>query len=151
MPLAMGSSPSRSHFWSSTSIFQLRCSATYGEYRGALVIYGANLVVTGVLLVTMHWYATAGRRLVVPALNKGLVRSARRRLVIGPASYLVAIAVALLQPRIGSVMWAQIDARGVAPRAHHFIGPDEGAGLLILGGQEPRYPPSAAAPVGTET
>lgn len=80
----------------------------YGAYRSAVVIYGASLVVTGVLLDNMRWYATHGRRLVAPDLEERLVRSARCRNLMGPAIYLVAIVAALLPIRIGPIGGAQI-------------------------------------------
>lgn len=71
-------------------------TALLGEYAGqqiAAVIYGANLVVVGLLLY-WHWhYATYNARLVNVDIDPQVVSMVSRRILFGPAAFLLAIGV----------------------------------------------------------
>ena len=69
---------------------------TFSNYHTAVVIYGASLALTGILLDIMRWYATSKHRLVDPHLDAHLIRTAMRRNLTGPVIYLLAIAISFL-------------------------------------------------------
>lgn len=68
----------------------------FSSYQTSVVIYGACLAVTGIVLDIMRGYATQKHRLVDKDLNLHLIRVARRRNLTGPAIYLLGIVVTFI-------------------------------------------------------
>lgn len=68
----------------------------FSEYQTSVVLYGATLAITGIVLDMIRWYATRRHRLVEPDLDPALIRAAMRRNLTGPVIYVLAIAVSFL-------------------------------------------------------
>jgi len=68
----------------------------FSVYQTSVVLYGATLAITGILLNLMLWYATSGHRLVEPDIDPSLIRVAMIRNLIGPVIYSLAIAISFL-------------------------------------------------------
>ena len=68
----------------------------FSTYQTSVVIYGASLAVTGILLDMIRWYATHDHRLVDKNLSPQLTRTARRRNLTGPAIYLLGILISFI-------------------------------------------------------
>lgn len=79
-----------------------------GQFHTASVVYGLNLLLTGIVRY-WHWsYITLGHRLVSIEMEPRLIRTIRRRFLIIPFSYLLAILISLLNTRIGLLLYALI-------------------------------------------
>ncbi len=78
--------------------FSTALLGTYPRQPVALVIYGGNLIVIGLVLYLQWWYATGGNRLTEREIDPLLVRRAARRILIGPVLYLLAIVLAFAGP-----------------------------------------------------
>jgi uncharacterized membrane protein len=74
-------------------------SALLGEYpfwQLSVVVYAGNLACAGALLY-VHWhYATSGQRLVHAEISRDLVLQTKRRVLVAPLGYLVAIGLSFL-------------------------------------------------------
>jgi uncharacterized membrane protein len=67
----------------------------YPEQRVSVIIYAGTLVITGLVLQTLWWYATSCYRLVDRNIDPRLVQRATRRNLTGPLLYLLAIGISL--------------------------------------------------------
>jgi len=67
----------------------------YPEQRVSVIIYAGTLVLTGLVLQLLWWYATSGCRLVDRTIDPRLVQRATRRNLTAPLLYLLAIGIAL--------------------------------------------------------
>lgn len=68
----------------------------YPRAQVAVVLYGANLIVIG-LVLQLHWsYATHRHRLIDPEVDAGTVQLASRRILVGPLVFAAAIAVSFV-------------------------------------------------------
>ena len=76
--------------------FSTALLGTYPGQQSAVVIYGSNLIVVGLVLYLQWWYATKSHRLTDRELDPLLVRRAARRILMGPAIYLLAIGLAFI-------------------------------------------------------
>ena len=65
----------------------------YGEAQLALVLYAGNLIVGGVLMDVIWWYATRNRHLMCDTITPQLIQAFHRRILTGPVIYLLAIGV----------------------------------------------------------
>ncbi len=65
----------------------------YGDVQLAAILYAGNLIVGGVLLDVIWWYAARNRHLMCDTMTPHLIRAFHQRILTGPAIYLVAIAV----------------------------------------------------------
>lgn len=65
----------------------------YGDQQISVIIYGINLILTGLSLYLQWWYAaTKDRRLVESDLDAYMIKMAGRRVIIGTLVYLISIA-----------------------------------------------------------
>ncbi len=67
----------------------------YPEQRVAIIIYAGTLVITGLVLQALWWYATSGYRLVDRTIDPRLVQRATRRNLTAPLIYLLAIGISV--------------------------------------------------------
>jgi uncharacterized membrane protein len=67
----------------------------YPEQRVSVIIYAGTLVLTGLLLQALWWYATSRYRLVDRNIDPRLVQQATRRNLAGPLIYLLAIGISV--------------------------------------------------------
>lgn len=88
--------------------FSTALLSSYPLQQAAVVVYGGNLIVIGLILYG-HWsYATHGRRLVDPELEERIVRTVERRILIGPALFALAIAVSFFSLRAALAVFAVV-------------------------------------------
>lgn len=65
----------------------------YPEQRVSIIIYAGTLVITGLVLQALWWYATSRYRLVDRNIDPRLVQRATRRNLTAPLIYLLAIGI----------------------------------------------------------
>lgn len=95
--------------------FSASLIALDGRFHTAGVIYGLNLLLTG-LVRYVHWnYATSGCRLIHLETEGRMVRSVRRIFMLVPILYTVAIAVSMLSTTVALLMYAIIPALYIHP------------------------------------
>ena len=83
-------------------------TAVLGRNQGesiAAVLYAVTLTTINLANAAIWRYATVGRRLVAPNLDRRIVKTRFSRLAIGTAVFLVSIPVALWQPYLAEIMW----------------------------------------------
>jgi uncharacterized membrane protein len=78
--------------------FSTALLSAYPQQQIALTVYGGSLVAIGMILYG-HWaYATHGHRLIDIHVDPRIVRSASKRILIGPAMFGGAIFVSIFSP-----------------------------------------------------
>lgn len=83
-------------------------TALFGDYNNqhlAILIYGGNLIITGIFLYWHWWYATKNHRLVAADLDHKIIAIAKFRILIGIIFYMVAIAVSFVSIKTSIVMF----------------------------------------------
>lgn len=70
------------------------------------IIYGANLIAAGLSLYVLLWYSNSNNRLVDKQHDRHLLSLARRRILVGPLVYLVAILLSFIDTRISLTLYA---------------------------------------------
>lgn len=88
------------------NIFFLLCVASmpfptglvvrYGQQQICVVIYAATLIITGLALDLLWWYASHNCRLVDKNIDPNLVAFVHRRILLAPLIYLLAIGVSFV-------------------------------------------------------
>jgi uncharacterized membrane protein len=79
--------------------FSAALLAEYWQRPSAIVVYGLNLIVTSLLLLTNWLYVTTDHRLVEHSMPPEIIKQAARRILIAPAIYVVAILAGLVLSR----------------------------------------------------
>jgi len=101
----------------STIPFVTALVGRYPTYAFAVVLYGANMVLT-VLALWCHWhYATRGHRLTSQHLSAAVVRLQSRRILAGPLIYIAAMIFAFWQPWISMACYAIVPIAYALPGA----------------------------------
>ena len=80
--------------------FSAALLARYPEQRVAVIVYGANLIVVGLVLYLHWWYATRNHRLVDADLDPHVVRLATTRILMAPVIYVAAIGLSFLNTAV---------------------------------------------------
>lgn len=92
----------------STIPFVTALLGQYPAYTLAVVIYGANMVLT-VMTLWAHWrYATNGHRLTGAHLGDDIVRLQSGRILAGAAIYVVAMAIAAWIPWVSLICYSTV-------------------------------------------
>jgi len=87
---------------------------TYHQEKEALVVYGVNLIVCGLVLY-LHWAYAVGRgRLVEGDIDPHLVAIVKRRILTPPVAYVLAIAMAFVNT------WLSIAIYVITPLTYVF-------------------------------
>jgi uncharacterized membrane protein len=81
---------------------------TYGNELDAVTLYAGTLATTGVVLLALWIYVTAGHRLVIPDLDRRLIEHHTWRAVITPLVFLVSIGIARFNPTAAELSWLAI-------------------------------------------
>ena len=93
-------------------------TAVLFDYAGifiAVLLYAGTLTLTGLALVAIWLYATHEHRLVDPQLDAEAISAQTRRLLVGPAIFLLSIVVAAFDANLAMYVWLlQIPAYIVA-------------------------------------
>lgn len=77
----------------------------YGGERWSVIIYAATLVLAGVILDLIWWYATRERRLVNWEMEDDFVVYVHRRVLMAPALYLIAIGVSFISITVAKLLF----------------------------------------------
>ena len=87
----------------------------HADDRLAIVSYGGLLVITGLVLDAIWWYASHQRRLVGPSIDPALVAFVHRKVLAGPLLYLVAIGVTFLSISLAKYAFALVALLQIVP------------------------------------
>lgn len=75
----------------------------YGAHGPAVRFYALSLMVPGLLIIALWWYATYHHRLVDKNLSTGIIRHRLERYVIAPVVFLLAIGLSYINPHVAGV------------------------------------------------
>src|SRR3989475_1335745 len=87
----------------------------YPEQRVSVIIYAGTLVLTGLVLQLLWWYATSGCRLVDRTIDPRLVQRATRRNLTAPLLYLLAIGISLFSIPASFVLFMLVPVYYILP------------------------------------
>ena len=87
----------------------------YPEQQVSVVIYGSTLVITGLVLQLLWWYATSKYRLVDREIDPHLVKWATRRNLAAPLIYLLAIGASFLSVQISLIIFILVPLYYIFP------------------------------------
>ena len=113
-------------------------AALLGRYSGqelAVIVYGLNLELVGVVLYGHWWYATAHNRLVDRDLNAEVVRMAKRRTLMAPIAYVAAMVISLVSIPVSIAIYVLVPCDAGAIRPAFPEG--RSAGRVLGRGSEP--------------
>jgi uncharacterized membrane protein len=97
----------------------------YPTYTLPVALYGVDLILAGATLYRIWGYATADHRLVGPHLTPEAIRAGRRRILVGPAFYLLALALAFVDGWLAIAIYALVPLAYALPGRldSHLFGP----------------------------
>ena len=87
----------------------------YGAVQTAVVVYAATLVITGVLLELLWWYATRAHYLVDKDLPERVIRLGTIKTIVAPCAYAFSIAVSFLNPKLCVILFVAVPAFYILP------------------------------------
>jgi len=93
----------------------------YGQAQTSVIIYAANLIVGGVLLDVIWWYGSRNRHLMCETIDHQLVSSFHRRILTGPAIYLLAIGVSFVSVTAAKLLFVAAVIYYLIPTAQDFF------------------------------
>ena len=93
----------------------------YGDAQISVVLYALNLMVGGVLLDLIWWYATYNRHLMCDTVQPPLIRSFHHRILTGPVIYLVAIGVSFVSLLAAKILFGVAIAYYIVPTAQDIL------------------------------
>ncbi len=93
----------------------------YSDQQISAVLYAINLIVGGVLLDLIWWYATYNRHLMCDTVQPALMRSFHFRILTGPAIYLVAIGVSFFSLLAAKILFAVAIIYYLVPNVQDFL------------------------------
>lgn len=96
--------------------FSTRVVGHYGTQGIALWLYAANLILISMVLL-VHWRYVAAAGLLKDATDDDIVSKASRQILVGPAIYLIALAVSFFEARLALLVIL------LAPVLHILPGP----------------------------
>jgi len=88
--------------------FSAALLGAYFDQQLTMIVYGINLIVTGLILY-LHWWYVVSHRLVDSKVTPEVVRTATRRILTPPVIYLIAILASFLST------WISVGLYVVAP------------------------------------
>jgi uncharacterized membrane protein len=95
--------------------FSAQLLGQYPTQHVAVAVYGLNLLIVGLTLYLVWWYASADHRLVDPDLDAATVRIASRRILTGPVAYLVALVISLVSLPLTLIVYAAVPLLYILP------------------------------------
>jgi uncharacterized membrane protein len=87
----------------------------YPELQFSIMMYGGTLVITGIALQLLWWYATDDHRLVDKDINPHLVLKATQRNLTAPCLYLLAIATSFFSTFASLVIFSLVPVLYIIP------------------------------------
>ena len=82
--------------WIAFMPFPAALIAHYSDQETSIVFYATILILAGLTLDGIWWYATHHHRLVDEAVSKEMIRKVHRKVLLAPVLYLLAIPLSLL-------------------------------------------------------
>lgn len=70
----------------------------YGDRQPAVIFYVGSLMITGLFIILLWWYATRDHRLVDKQLDAALIRHHMQRALIAPLIFLLSIGLSFMSP-----------------------------------------------------
>src|SRR5256714_190267 len=95
--------------------FSAALLAAYPGQRIAVIIYGANLIVVGLVLYLHWWYATRNYHLVDANLDPHVVRLATTRILMAPVIYLLAIGLSFVNTAVSIGIYVLVPVLYILP------------------------------------
>src|SRR3989338_1033839 len=86
----------------------------YGQTQSAIFIYGATLLIVGVLFESIWWYA-AKNNFIDEALNREMIKKAGRLILIAPVSYFIALIISFFNPIISLGIYILVPVLYIIP------------------------------------
>ena len=106
-------------------IFFLLCMASmpfptglvvrYGQEQISVVIYAGTLIITGLTLDLIWWYASHDHRLVDENIDPKLVAFVHRRVLLAPLIYLLAIGVSFVSLLVAKLLFVVVALLYILP------------------------------------
>jgi uncharacterized membrane protein len=93
----------------------------YGEAQLSIIVYAINLIVGGVLLDVIWWYASNNRHLMCESIQPQLIHSFHRRILTGPLIYLIAIGVSFVSMAAAKLLFVAAVGFYLVPTAQDFF------------------------------
>jgi uncharacterized membrane protein len=87
----------------------------YPEQQVSIIMYAGTLVITGLVLQLLWWYATSGYRLVDRGIDSRLVQRATRRNLTAPLIYLLAIGISFFIVTASQVLFLLVPVYYIFP------------------------------------
>jgi uncharacterized membrane protein len=87
----------------------------YPEQRVSVIIYAGTLVITGLVLQSLWWYATSRYRLVDRNIDPRLVQRATRRNLTAPLIYLLAMGISVFSVPASLVLFIPVPLYYIFP------------------------------------
>ena len=101
--------------WVALVPFSTALLSEYATTRITIAIYGANLIAIGLTLALHWWYATTENRHVDPDIDRGLVRGAMYRTLMGPLVYVIAIGLSFFRAEVSLAIYALVPMLYILP------------------------------------
>jgi uncharacterized membrane protein len=95
--------------------FPMALVGQYPEQQISVASYGGTLVITGLVLQPLWWYATSGYRLVDREIDPHLVQQATHRNLAAPLIYLLAIGASFLSVQISLIFFILVPLYYIFP------------------------------------
>ena len=108
----------------------------YGQAQMSVIIYAINLIVGGVLLDVIWWYGSRNRYLMCESIGPQLISSFHRRILTGPAIYLLAIGVSFVSVTAAKLLFVAAVIYYLVPTAQDFFHHRQLTGLDPVQGGE---------------
>ena len=87
----------------------------YPEQRVSIISYAGTLVITGLVLQSLWWYATSGCRLVDRDIDPRLEQRATRRNLTAPLLYLLAIGISFFNVMASLILFLLVPVYYILP------------------------------------
>jgi uncharacterized membrane protein len=94
----------------------------YSEQQAAVIVYCSVLILTGLSLDTIWWYASKDHRLIDRNVDPVLIAFVHRRVLMAPAAYAIAIALSFINSEISKIIIVIVGLAYIFPNpldVHH--------------------------------
>lgn len=95
--------------------FSAALISNYWQQQIAVLIYGTNLIASGVLLYVHWWYATSGHRLVDDEIDPRMVRRAARKMLLAPVIYAISIVLSFVNLHLCLLIYVLVPVLHIFP------------------------------------
>jgi uncharacterized membrane protein len=95
-----------------------RILGMYGDHQPAVIFYLGSLMITGIFIIALWWYATHDHRLVDKQLDDALIRHHMQRSLIAPIIFLLSFSLSFINSYLAEFSLLLI---GVAIAIHEYL------------------------------